>query len=231
MYVTGNPIRYDDPTGHMRPTEESENYNYNEEYNTPYPGPSEWYEAGKAYQSYLDNKNHGIDSRETFEMYRDRARMATPQSLWTEDNWASLYEGAATVGVTMISTLSGGPEPGVGGIPESLRRDVLGDPDCAGCGYKRPGTASSSTPNLVNGMTMSTDDALDAAVEFLGEGYKYMGNDRYVSADGLRQVHMKDADILGRHGGGPHMNFETLAPNPDKPGKMTIIENLHIYLE
>jgi hypothetical protein len=37
--------------------------------------------------------------------------------------------------------------------------------------------------------------------------------------------------LLGKHGGGSHMNFETLVPNPSKPGKMMIDKNLHIYLE
>lgn len=66
---------------------------------------------------------------------------------------------------------------------------------------------------------------------FLGSGYKDMGNGRFVSADGTRVVRMGDSDILGKHGGGPHMNFETLVPNPSKPGKMKVNQNLHIYLE
>lgn len=35
---------------------------------------------------------------------------------------------------------------------------------------------------------------------------------------------------LGKHGGGPHMNFETMAPNPAKPGKMVVVDNKHVYL-
>ena len=37
-------------------------------------------------------------------------------------------------------------------------------------------------------------------------------------------------DILGKHGGGPHVNFETLIPNTTKPGKMMVDRNIHIYL-
>lgn len=37
-------------------------------------------------------------------------------------------------------------------------------------------------------------------------------------------------DILGKHGNGPHVNFETLIPNPNKPGKMIVERNYHIYL-
>jgi hypothetical protein len=84
---------------------------------------------------------------------------------------------------------------------------------------------------LVDGMTMKVDDALDAAGDFLGASYREMGNGRFMSADGLRQVRMGDTDILGRHGGGPHMNFETLAPNPNKPGKNMLVDNKHIYLD
>ncbi len=75
------------------------------------------------------------------------------------------------------------------------------------------------------------DDALDAAEDFLGKGYKDAGNGRFISADGTKVVRMGDNDILGKHGGGPHMNFETMAPNPAKPGKMQVIDNMHIYLE
>ena len=83
---------------------------------------------------------------------------------------------------------------------------------------------------LVDGMSIAVADALDAAESFLGKGYTDMGNGRFVSGDGLRQVRMGDSDILGKHGGGSHMNFETLAPNPKKPGKMEVVENKHIYL-
>ncbi|MEB3751146.1 pre-toxin TG domain-containing protein [Geobacillus icigianus] len=84
---------------------------------------------------------------------------------------------------------------------------------------------------LKNGMKMKINDALEAAEKFLGPGYKDMGNGRFVSTDGTRVVRMGDGDILGKHGGGPHMNFETLVPNPSKPGKMKVDQNLHIYLE
>ncbi len=82
----------------------------------------------------------------------------------------------------------------------------------------------------VNNMKIKTNDALDAASEWLGKGYKDMGNGRFVSADGKRVVRMGDGDILGKHGGGNHMNFEELAPNPNKPGKMQVVNNYHIYL-
>lgn len=82
----------------------------------------------------------------------------------------------------------------------------------------------------VNNMKMKTNDALDAASEWLGKGYKDMGNGRFVSADGKRVVRMGDADILGKHEGGKHMNFEELVPNPNKPEKMQVNTNYHIYL-
>jgi RHS repeat-associated protein len=88
-----------------------------------------------------------------------------------------------------------------------------------------------SCGGLTDGMKMSTNDALDAAQEFLGEGYKDLGNGRFVLADGRFQVRMGDSDILGWHGGGPHMNFERLEPNPARPGKMMIVDNMHIYLD
>jgi hypothetical protein len=84
--------------------------------------------------------------------------------------------------------------------------------------------------SLSDGDTLSVDEALTMSEKFLGDGYKDMGGGRFVSADGSRQVRMGDSDILGQHGGGPHINFERLSPNPKKPGKMMVTGNKHIYL-
>ena len=92
-------------------------------------------------------------------------------------------------------------------------------------------TSEATNVGLKNGSKLKTNDALDAAEDFLGKGYKDAGNGRFISADGTKVVRMGDNDILGKHGGGPHMNFETMAPNPAKPGKMQVIDNMHIYLE
>jgi RHS repeat-associated protein len=93
-----------------------------------------------------------------------------------------------------------------------------------------PGGKVGRAANLADGMRLQVNDALGAAVDFLGTGYKEVGAGRFLSADGLKQVRMGTSDITGAHGGGPHMNFETLAPNPNKPGKNMVTENLHIYL-
>ncbi len=95
-------------------------------------------------------------------------------------------------------------------------------------------TAEIEVPNeLVNGKSMKVNDILDVASDFLGEGYTEpsKGSGRFVSQDGTRVFRMGENDILGRHAGGPHVNFEILAPNPDKPGKMKVILDIHIYLE
>jgi RHS repeat-associated protein len=84
---------------------------------------------------------------------------------------------------------------------------------------------------LHNGMTMRVDDALDAATQFLGEGYIEVEPGRFVSKDGFRQVRMLDVDILGKHGGGPHMNFETWEPRRGDPSRFNRIQDLHIYLK
>ena len=48
-----------------------------------------------------------------------------------------------------------------------------------------------------------------------------------------RVFRMTDADILGKHAGAPHVNFEIMAPNPDplKLGKPKVIINRHIYIK
>ena len=86
---------------------------------------------------------------------------------------------------------------------------------------------------LIDGSSMKTSDALDLASDFLGEGYKELKSNsgRFVSADGTRVFRMGENDILGRHGGGSHVNFEFLEPNPAKPGKMQVTTDIHIFLE
>jgi hypothetical protein len=80
---------------------------------------------------------------------------------------------------------------------------------------------------LKDGMKVSSNRVLDLAMQFLGKDYKELepGSGRYVSADGTRVVKMGTSDITG-----PHVNFETLKPNPAKPGKMKVDKNLHIFL-
>ena len=58
---------------------------------------------------------------------------------------------------------------------------------------------------------MNSSDALDLASDYLGTGYSEVSPGRFVSSDGFRQVRMKDADILGFHGGGPHINFDRIS--------------------
>ncbi|GAA5039890.1 RHS repeat-associated core domain-containing protein [Actinopolymorpha pittospori] len=85
----------------------------------------------------------------------------------------------------------------------------------------------------VDGTQLPTNEALDAAERWVGPDYSepVAGSGRYVSQDGARVARMGDSDITGRHGGGPHMNFERLGPNPRKPGKSMVIENRHVYLQ
>jgi hypothetical protein len=82
---------------------------------------------------------------------------------------------------------------------------------------------------LYDGLHLSTNDALTAATAFLGEGYQDLGNGRFRSADGLRQVRMGIGDIEDPRG--PHINFEMNSPVPGQPGRYTNIVNMHIYLD
>ena len=81
-------------------------------------------------------------------------------------------------------------------------------------------------------MKVSSSKAVELGIQFLGLGYSepVPNSGRYVSADGTRVFRMGISDITGAHGGGPHVNFETLVPNPAKPGKMKVDKNFHIYI-
>ncbi|MGW2651988.1 polymorphic toxin-type HINT domain-containing protein, partial [Streptomyces sp. NPDC001393] len=101
----------------------------------------------------------------------------------------------------------------------------------SGCGPTSSGEYDSDG-HPVDGTKIPVDDALSAAEKWVGPGYSepVPGSGRFVSKDGTRVARMGETDITGQHGGGPHMNFERLAPNPKKPGKSMVVENRHIYL-
>jgi hypothetical protein len=85
----------------------------------------------------------------------------------------------------------------------------------------------SGVGNLADGVRMSTNDALDTAEEFLGEGYQDAGDGRFIN--GARQVRMTDADIANPSVE-PHLNFEEWE-NPIQPGvRNNLIFNLHVFL-
>ena len=96
-----------------------------------------------------------------------------------------------------------------------------------------PGADKPGVPGGVENLgdvQMATDDALDTAVEFLGPNYQGMGDGRFLSGDGLRQVRMTDRDT--RHPThNPHINFETYR-NPIGPGRRSgrPVSNHHVYL-
>lgn len=83
------------------------------------------------------------------------------------------------------------------------------------------GNSSSKTALPKNGTKVNSSVALDMADDFLGPGYTEVSPSRFVSADGFRQVRMANADVLGLHGGGPHINFDRLYPN---------YKSVHIYI-
>ncbi|WP_270358581.1 hypothetical protein, partial [Adlercreutzia equolifaciens] len=65
--------------------------------------------------------------------------------------------------------------------------------------------------DIVDGQAMTTSEALDLALDFLGPGYKDLGKGRFISSDGRRVVRMGDSDIAGHAPHyTPHINFEEM---------------------
>ena len=95
---------------------------------------------------------------------------------------------------------------------------------------KKP-TIKTKKYTLQDEQTLDENEALDAAIDFLGEGYEDMGNGRFKSVDSLRQIRMGNKDLLGEHADGPHINFEEYTPSTLRIGKYDRINNLHIYLK
>lgn len=88
--------------------------------------------------------------------------------------------------------------------------------------------------SLSDGMKMSTDDALDAASDVLGDGAQDISSGISRSADGNFQVRMTDSDLskTNNHAGAPHINFEKGNVEIKPNGKETfkVQENKHVYL-
>jgi hypothetical protein len=112
---------------------------------------------------------------------------------------------------------------------ELTERELL---SVMGKGLGEKGFNTLAELGLKDGMKVTSNSALELGEKFLGKGYNEVvaGSGRYISKDGKRVFRMGVNDITGAHGGGPHVNFETLVPNPAKPGKMKVDTNLHIYL-
>ena len=91
------------------------------------------------------------------------------------------------------------------------------------------GTNELTKLGLKDGMKRSTSEALELGQQYLGKGYKEIiaNSGRFVSSDGKRAFRMGLNDILGKHGGAPHVNFETLTSHPHKLNKMIVERNLH----
>ena len=47
---------------------------------------------------------------------------------------------------------------------------------------------------------------------------------------GENEIFVFASNVNGYHGGGPHVNFETLKPNPNKPRKMMVDQNYHVFI-
>jgi hypothetical protein len=117
---------------------------------------------------------------------------------------------------------------GAGPVHGSEAREGSGSPSVEGRGAATTPAARNHATNTGGGgaepppdnSDMYIDDVLDAASAFLGAGYSEVppGSGRFVSADGIRVVRMKESDITGRHGRGSHANFETLECDPKIPG-------------
>ena len=100
--------------------------------------------------------------------------------------------------------------------------------DIAGKAIKAAAKQDGAFKALSDGQSMSTDDALTAANNVLGDTPTEIADGVFRSGD--FQVRMTDSDLAttGNHAGAPHMNFEKLGTN--SRGKTVVKENKHIFL-
>ncbi|MGH8009757.1 MAG: polymorphic toxin-type HINT domain-containing protein, partial [Candidatus Binatia bacterium] len=88
----------------------------------------------------------------------------------------------------------------------------------------------SGKPNLTSTHNLSQDEALNAGIRRLGDGYSEIGKPGsgvFRSGDGLRQFRMDSGSITGGHAPQPgHVHFEIYGP-----GGRTPIVNNHVPLD
>lgn len=64
--------------------------------------------------------------------------------------------------------------------------------------------------NLTSKFTLSSNEALDTGIKWVGDGYKELDSGVYRSADNLRQFRMDNGSLAGAHSPGvPHVHLET----------------------
>jgi RHS repeat-associated protein len=83
--------------------------------------------------------------------------------------------------------------------------------------------------NIVAGAKYTADEALSFASRWLGPEYMEIGgagSGVFRSLDGLRQFRMTTGDLLGLHGGAPHVNIEAIDLLTGEA-----VENLHLFLK
>jgi len=227
IYSSNNPINYNDPSGHT--TEFGLNDGeYCSKLIREYSESTLWRKVGLT-------KDQFVQAKEAYVYYNTHPQAALDDSVNDTDSyfWADTYSEYVNHQLFQLF--------GDDLVMQNIEKAHLsGD---MGTYYKLLGGMaimvwledSSGQKNgikLENGITLETNQALDAASQFLGEDAYPIEPGRYVSKDGLRQVRMLDSDILGTHSGGrSHMNFEVWEPKPGEPGRFIRIANWHIYLK
>jgi hypothetical protein len=77
------------------------------------------------------------------------------------------------------------------------------------------------SPDVTSAHALTEDEALDAGLKWLGDGYREIGKPGsgvYRSADGLRQFRIDKGSLAGSHSPGvPHVHFEIYAPGARVP--------------
>jgi len=114
-------------------------------------------------------------------------------------------------------------DPSLGGLA-MLAAGLLPGPNVARC-------ADEVYDALRDGQRLSSDEALDAALDVLGPGYREIDTRVFLSSDGQRMVRFTDNDLNAPNG--PHFNFERGHWRTDRRGRGAFDsrENKHIYLD
>jgi hypothetical protein len=161
-------------------------------------------------------------------------RFFTPETVWDA---ANVVVGAVSAYNNFSDGRIGAGLIDVGGVAVDVAATIIpAVPGGAGATIKAVRGAeavadAARAARPADGVSMGTDEALDTAVSYLGDGYKRIDSGVYRSADGTRQVRMIDRD-LNHPRQEPHMNFEEGRTVPNHRGTSTFEaeNNSHVYL-
>lgn len=240
MYVKGNPINYNDPSGNVVKNIEGGDGYCKNPLDCTYP--EGWYKAGyyilDTPQKQKDNYTRVVTNSIGLIPYLDTGEdilvattgcgYACQAGVEEEVGWGWRTVAAAGIllpfGFRSIKLLDNGRKVLINGTREVIDASSHYSDEVVDI-FETLGRTSYKNADLIEPKKL--DEIFDGAVDFLGDDYiEIIPNELYKSADGTRQFRIMDVDLngIGHYQGIPHAHFEVFS----YPGQRKPKYNFHI---